>query len=230
MPAGTLAVPETLSPISSPGSDAGDDFEMVGGETYWKGCFPVDTLLLNASSDPALRASSCRVRVQHVDEGERADWQARLRTLAARDSDQRWSPVSYNFVALIAEQGRSPEDPSGFITFLVEVDRDDAHQISDVTLHFDLLFVDPGQRGRGLATLACDAIGEWLRGCRVFGRRIPRRGVNVVYSCDVYSRGGAVASLRIESHLQTLWQDRREGVAPRDLGWAIRDLEVDIEV
>jgi len=210
----------------------------------WLGCFPelFDAVLspedavaygAHGLMDDALDdfidpiAEVCSVRIERVGAGAKPAEvaQAELRALTALEPGENWNARNYNFVGFIHESDTTATEPVGFFTFCLSLDTTKKRLINEVHFEFDLIFLRPDARGRGLGQMACAAIGQWLRECKVYGQLVAKAGVTVDYSCEVWNKGSAECSRILFSHFEALIDNLDDGMAPEEVGWHIRRLE-----
>lgn len=94
---------------------------------------------------------------------------------------------------------------------------------------YDLAFVVPTQRNRGIGQFLTAAICMWMQNCRVTGARVVRDGVTVIVSGEVYSVGGEKLG-RIVLEQFTYLHECRGDKCFSPLAWKIREVHDELKL
>jgi GNAT superfamily N-acetyltransferase len=216
--------------------------ETAANQGFWKGCFP-EKRTLSLTPDECLSYGAHELWMAFDDDvpgkiiapmcGLRLEWvgdhkiasdviQAELLTIAQSEPTQGWNPRYYNFVGKIYDNEECTGEPAGFLTFNIQTDDTKRGLIKEVHFEFDLIFVRPEHRGRGLGQLASAVVGAWLRECQVYGAGVSKSGVALTYSSEIHGEGGALCSAILRRNFENLLEEGLAGQEIRWLGWDLR--------
>ena len=98
---------------------------------------------------------------------------------------ETWNASNYDYVAFIWEGVADRGEPAGFAIFSLDLRLTRSGRISGVMFGYDLAFIRPPKRRRGLRQFLSAGICMWLRHCKVYGDRVARTGVEVSVSAEV---------------------------------------------
>jgi hypothetical protein len=200
---------------------------------YWEGCFPehmefefdADDAMLWAPNLTRTRAKKCVIEVKRVSRQWHGRTKKRLEAIVDTDGDQ-WNAGDFNFVAYLWE-GLKQGDPVAFLTFRIAItERTKSGRIDGVTFEPDLAYVLKAKRRRGLGKMIAAAFEPWLSACKVYGPRVKRGGVHVVFFAEYHSEGGGEVGEILWAHFEVI-RDGKSDNQVRQLGWDIRETEYD---
>jgi GNAT superfamily N-acetyltransferase len=223
-------------------------------KSYWLGCFPrqfeseltvddancfgADLQDTEPTTDARLKdlgaqqATCCFVSIARIGVAGSAATTVRrkVQALLRTAQGESWRATNYDYVAFVWEGTRRRSDPAGFALFSITVSRAKSRRISEVGFLYDLAFVTPAKRRRGLGQFLTAGMCMWLRGCNLSGPRVVRTGVIVDVAAEVYSTGGERLGRMILDEFRYMQELRRENLESEDrLGWNIREVNDDLE-
>jgi hypothetical protein len=207
-----------------------------GGPTYWEDCFPEhvqfafayeDALLWAAShiTESTARANKCVIEIKRVAPNQHRKTKQKLEAAVDADGGE-WNTGEFNFVARLWE-GVKQGAPVAFMTFRIAIEeRTRSGRIASLVFEPDLAYVLEIKRKRGLGKMLAAAFEPWLAQCKVYGPRVKRGGVSILFFAEYHSEGGGDIGDILFAHFRFI-QEGKKDCPSRVLGWDIRELDYD---
>jgi hypothetical protein len=143
---------------------------------------------------------------------------------------ETWNASNYDYVAFIWEGVAGRGEPAGFAIFSLDLRLTRSGRVSGVMFGYDLAFIRPPKRRRGMGQFLSAGICMWLRHCKVYGDRVARTGVEVSVSAEVYSLGGDTLGRLVLDEFRYMLEERETRKTYKRLGWNIREVHDDLEI
>ncbi len=212
-------------------------------DSYWNGAFPNQSDFVFSRQDAMLylnddwsaeptgerkESDKCFISVRRIGTAKspkRKILQS-LNRFAKLDRES-WGIGTPNFVAYIWGVGGRRTPLVGFQALNIEVTRRGNAPISEVFVEPTLVYVRRLMRRQGFGSMLAAAVCSWLAQCRVYAPYASRKGVRLLYYADYETAGGSVCSKIIEEQFRYM-QELRGDVSVEELGWNIREFDLDV--
>jgi len=149
-----------------------------------------------------------------------------LITTKGKPINETWNLEEEGQNLLVWEHNRSTSSsPDAIISFNISIfEKTRTNKASSIHIYNNFMWVSPEKRKKNIGHHLAAHFVCYLLDCHIDFSTVSRRGIEVTYDADLYSRGGERLSNHISNYLKYMQESWK--IESHNLGWPIKKVEI----